>query len=238
MTTEKKDETEGKKQDPQFDSDKILADLGKILDQKMQTQEEKFNQKLDTMKKADDLDLDQVLDQTDDDDADDEPISKKDLKKTIQAVVDGVIKKTTDQTKKIVSESLSANSTQNNVDNKTMKDFPLLHDQNSKFAKEVVQELREMNAHGASKEDPWGLYNAAARVKSRWVDQGIYSSAHLAAHEARRFNNRDGMFGLHPGGGQETEGLNASDVEMAGKMRMSSDRLKELYKKYGKRRYS
>lgn len=171
---------------------------------------------------------------------DDDPITKKDLKKVVEMVADKTAKIADSKARETVNEVIVERNTKVSRDRQALKDFPMIDDNrdeyDEKFLTEVDQEMAGRIQRGRAKNDPDLLYDAAAAVKNRWVDQGKLAPRHLADEERRRLNNQEDNFDARGGNGRQGGKWTPNDyqVNLAGSFGMSKERLLQIRDKYMK----
>lgn len=222
------EKTETEKKESGVDVEKLIADLDSNMQKKLDGQVSRLAETI----KAKGDEADEESEDWSESDDDDAYVTKKDVDKLL-AKVERVAET---KARKATSETLNENSAQAARDAQALRDFPYL-DQNSphydpKFVVAVEKQVESKMKRGRGS-DPDLLYDSAAVVKAtnaKWSRP----LKEQAEEETRKYNNRFDSFSSR--GKSHTDSLKANEkeLEMAGRLGMSKERLEEIWKKHGK----
>lgn len=233
MPEETKDES--KKKDGTEDFKASLEAIEKNVTEKIDKKFNEFNHnldtKLETMKDKTGAGSNEDDENSDVDD-DDGLITKKDLKKYSKKIIEDVEK----ITKKTADEVFEHKTTKMARDDEAVRDFPLLDSRskeyNESFYREVEAEVKRKMKNGRRSEDPDLIYDAAATVEKRWVNEGKYMPKALADRINQTKNNADDNFTMSKGS-NKSNAPNQRQVELAQRFGMTKERLTQHMKKTG-----
>lgn len=193
-------------------------DLASHIDKKLETTKPEKNDGFDD-------------DSPEDDGDEDSYITKKYLKRFTKSLVEDLNK----TTKRTVDETIESKKSKSSRDAEAAEDFPLLNNKskefNATFYKEVGAEVGRKVKNGRFKDDPDLIYDAAAAVEKRWVNEGKYIPKALADRLNQDRNNMDDSFDVSTTSNREGAAPTARQIELARRVGLSKDRLTQHMKK-------
>lgn len=207
--------------------------INKTIVDKMDKKFSEFNHNIDTkLETLKSKSKESDVEETEDDIDDDSYITKKDLKMFGKAIVEDVNK----LTKKTADEVFEHKTTKMARDEEAIRDFPLLDNRSKEYSdsfyKEVENEIKRKVKNGRNSEDPDLIYDAAAFVEKRWVNEGKYMPKALADRINQNKNNSEDNFDVK-GGGKKSNDPNPRQIELAKRFGMTKERLTQHMKKTG-----
>lgn len=176
----------------------------------------------------------------DDDKSEDENSDKITMTKdSLTRLVKDIQDKTEKKVSAVVKEELNSDKKKNYYDQLAYKDFPMLADASSEFTREVIgvmdqiaQETKStyklsQDINEIKRNDPHLLYSAAARVKSKFVEDGKYVPQIYAKKEQRNFNSQPhGFSGIMPR--SNSEQISEQALEYAKKFNLKPSSIKRM----------